>query len=632
MIRNIFLPTFDTDFLQYPEVMRSRHQFNELMKQEEMVNKFFKQLVMRDPKKQVAAFGFNNIWTLSRTEMINIFEGMGNSMAFKVDPTLAQSKEAEESESILQTQWNHMLSLIFNNICWSIIDESPNQSMREMFYSQLNQNPALKIGFCWKEPGVTLTGSNICSRGTFETTATVTVDKKTWLIDGKKEGIILDPSQRDPDFYLIFARTEDFPQTSRPAYLVQQNVPFPGIVTIVIPKSSVAHFEDYEENGIGMRRIEFKDVLLPLDGCEVLPAEVDGVNAVNFKSFASLSMSALILGQMKSLMEEVNDFILCKKSARMGCEALDFIVSEMTKDLYTTESCIYYSAAMFDQLEKKANPEIHLESTLTSLITRENALTFVSNARTVFGVEKHDKFSRIINNITRLSSLLDEPNFNKVKIVLDGIEFLMETKGGYMNSFAVSPRLTEDNIGRRMPHLHSRIKRRHLMSEAFGPMSFRGLWDLQGYLHPQLGNEAPELERLLRFVNYSCEIFITGNYGKLEIDRHHDLMMIYDILKDAFKCLTCMARASRSMSETLRNAEVDIYMAQWIIYESKERIMNSVNDLEYVVTGRMNDFWAVNLSESFRLGGYYPQHALDSLTKDKRDLDNIVMKTEKLNM
>ena len=444
MIRDLFLPHFDTDYLAYPEVMRSRHQFNELVKQEQMVNKFFKQLVMRDPEKQITTFGFNSLWVLSRTEMISIFENIGNSMAFKID------SQEKEDPSILQTQWNQILSLMINNICLTIIDESPNERLRNKVYAELNQNPSLKIGFAWKELGLTLTGKNICEDGTLETFASITVDNQFWLLNGTKEGIVLDPLKPDPDYYLTFARTNDFPQSSRPAYLLHQNVPFPGIVSVLIPKSCIFHHEDYVQNGIAFRRISFKDVLLPLEGCEVLPAEVDGVNAVNFKSFITLGMSALILGQMKSIMDQVNDFIVTKRAARIGCESFDLLQADLTKELYTVESCIYYSAAMFDQLEKKENPEIHLESTITSLITRESALNFLTTSRRIFGVERHDRFSPIINNVIRLTSFFEEPNFNRVKIVLDGLELLMEKKGRYMRAFAVSPGLNQDNMVRKL--------------------------------------------------------------------------------------------------------------------------------------------------------------------------------------
>lgn len=620
MIRNLFSLIFDTDFLAYPEVLRSRHQFNELMKQEQMVKTFFKQLVMRDPGKQISNFGFNSLWVLSKTEMINIFEYMGRSMAYKVD----SAKEGDD-EKKLQSQWNQVLSIIFNNIAISIIDESPNDKLRDKFYAELNQKPSMKIGFAWKEPGLTFPGSNVCSEGTFVTQAKVTVDSGFWLIDGQKEGIIIDPTQPDPDYYLVFARTDDFPQSSRPAYLIQQVVPFPGIVTLLIPKTCILNHEDYEENGLVQRRISFKDILIALPACDVLPAEVDGVNAVNYKSLAGLGLTSLILGQMKSLMEETHDFILCKKSARMGSEALDFVLSQMTQDLYITESCVYYCAAMFDQLLKGGNPEIHLETTLTTLIAQECALNFVAKVRTIFGVEKHDKFGQIINNINRLSTFLDERNFNKAKVSLDGLEFLMEGKGKFMNSFCISPRLIEDNMLRRLPHLYSRAKRAFITAD-----KFKGMWDLQGYLHNQLEDEAPELERLLRIINYAGEVFVTANEGKVDPSCHHDLMMIYDIVKDVFICMVTLARSSRSISETLRNAEVDLHMAKLIMSEKKKKIKEDMNHLDFVVTGRMSKVFKINQDESFRLNGYYPQHPLDGFTKDTRNLKNFYLDKNQL--
>ena len=169
-----------------------------------------------------------------------------------------------------------------------------------------------------------------------------------------------------------------------------------------------------------------------------------------------------------------------------------------------------------------------------------------------FGVEKHDKFGRIINNILRLSSLLDEPQL-QTKSRLFWMEWSYSSRRRavtWMLGLSLL-NLSTDNIVRRMPHMYSKAKRHVIISSK----KFKGFWDLQGYLHPQLENQAPETgkdcwESLIMLLK--CLSQEAG--GKLDSSRHHDMLLIYEILKDAFKCITVLSRASRSFSETLRNA------------------------------------------------------------------------------
>ena len=160
------------------------------------------------------------------------------------------------------------------------------KSLETSFYTELNENPGMKIAFCWKEHGVTVTGNNICTPGTIETSATATVDSLFWLINGKKEGDCLGSKSTQPWLlYDLCSNRRTFLNRVDPRILLNRMFLFLDWLPSSYPRSCIFEHEDYEENGIALRRISFKDVLLPLESCEVLPAEVDGINAVNFKIF-----------------------------------------------------------------------------------------------------------------------------------------------------------------------------------------------------------------------------------------------------------------------------------------------------------------------------------------------------------
>jgi hypothetical protein len=79
-IANLFLGQFDRDFLKYPSVLYSRKEFMIVREQYEMVKQHFNK-IFSEPNSQATLnkLGFQNLWLLSRTEMIHLFEAVGAS-------------------------------------------------------------------------------------------------------------------------------------------------------------------------------------------------------------------------------------------------------------------------------------------------------------------------------------------------------------------------------------------------------------------------------------------------------------------------------------------------------------------------------------------------------------------------
>ena len=69
--------------------------------------------------------------------------------------------------------------------------------------------------------------------------------------------------------------------------MLSQGIPYKGLVTLLVPKSQIARKEVYYENGMPYQEIEIQDVMLSKDELEVLPAQVDGVRAQNFKGLGT---------------------------------------------------------------------------------------------------------------------------------------------------------------------------------------------------------------------------------------------------------------------------------------------------------------------------------------------------------
>lgn len=617
MIRDMFLSMLDPDFLQYPEILKSRHQYNELMKQSQSIEKFFRHLVMVDPEKQIRNFGFHSLWFLTKTEMMNIFESIGQSMAHRLIDYGPGKEGGEDLGDVIihpivePGNVKHMLRLILNNSTIACIDSSNNETMKKEIYREMNQKPDLRIAFAWSENFHMKPGMDSCAD--FKTEIKMTVDQKYLFVNAHKDGILAD----DYDYFLIFGRTRDYGSSQRPEYLLHQDIPFDGLATVLVPKDLIATSETYDANGIEYMRIKVEDIILPIERYQVLDPEVDGVQANNYKGLIKLSMAALMVGQMKATMRDVHKYLVQTKAPLLSCDAVARATSAMVSDIYTAESCLYYSTAMFDQLDKGLYPEIHLEAGLTSVLTHNAVESFYANVRELMGTTA--KLGPIIDLNVVLRDMAETEDFTRIKIVLDGLDYLMEQRSMWLGKFAVSPRIRERGIGEVEPNMIGKIRRRALAKPS---VEFEPYWDLQGFLHPTFQEESKTLERVIKIVAYCGEIFITANKGKIDRERLFDVYLMSNVVLAAFKLICTVSRASRSYVETLRNADMDVEMVKMMVDQIDFRITDMMEELEIAAPGKRTNRVRANIGEYRRTGkAYYVTDPLDTLEKDQRIFD-----------
>ena len=620
MIRDLFLSMIDPDFMQYPEILKSRHQYNELMKQSQSIDKYFRHLVMRDPDKQINNFGFQSLWFLTKTEMVNIFESIGQSMAHRLVDYSEKGEEGEnagDSTDIIvhpivePGNVKHMLRLILNNCAMTCIDSSNNELLKKNMYREMNEKKDMRIAFAWSETFHMRPGMDACEE--FMSEIKMTVDHKYLLINADKDGILAD----DYDYFLIFGRTKDYASSQRPEYLLHQDIPFGGIASVLVPKDLIASSETYDNNGIQYMRIQVQDIILPIERYQVFDPEVDGVQANNYKGLVKLSMSALMIGQMKATMRDVHKYLTEVKAPLMSCDAVARATSAMITDIYVAESCLYYSTAMFDQLDQGLYPEIHLEAGLTSVLTHTAVEDFYKNAREIMGPTS--KLGAIIDLNIILRDMMETEDFTRMKSVLDGLDYLLEQRGKWLGKFAVSPRIRERGIQEVGPNTMGKIRRKLLEQPA---VDFYASWDLQGSLHMTFEREAKLLERVIKILAYCGEMFITANRGKVDKERLYDIYLLSNVLLTTFKLICCLSRASRSYSETLRNADMDVEMVKILADQIDYQILDMMEELEAATPGKRTHRIRANIAEYQRTGkAYYVTDPLDTLSKDERLFD-----------
>lgn len=82
-VKNLFFGKFDRDFLSYPHILQTRNEFIKLLTQSEMVERYFKLFIQN--QNALKDLGFFNLWKLSITEMMTVFEAVGSSVAIKTE-------------------------------------------------------------------------------------------------------------------------------------------------------------------------------------------------------------------------------------------------------------------------------------------------------------------------------------------------------------------------------------------------------------------------------------------------------------------------------------------------------------------------------------------------------------------
>ncbi|KAI1296726.1 Complex I assembly factor ACAD9, mitochondrial [Halotydeus destructor] len=607
-VRNLFLGEYDKDFLSYPEILRSRHQFLELVKQQTTINKYFKGLVMRNPKDNFRGFGFDSLWFLTKTEMINVIESVGHAMSVKpenmkynVDKSPIDYFNRPSCHPIFEAATQQtILSLIMCNTAVGTINSTDNMELKRRIYSDLNQKPNLKVAFAWSED-LDKFSVNPCLD--WKTHAQVTNDKKYWVVSGSKSNII----NEDYDFYLVFARTSDYPDDSgiekpeQPGFLLEQTTPYEGMVTILVPKEQIAVTEVYTENGVSYQRIEIQDIMLSREQFEVIPAQVDGVRAANFKGLGQLGLSAYILGQMKTSMEQVYLHLLTEKVALLSCELIGELLARMTHQVYALESTLYMAAAMFDSFETKANPEVHLEASIVKILAVEYGREFNKTLQQIYGT-KMVTTSPLDDMLCIIDNLIESSMRSRLLIGYQGMEYVAEKKSRLVS------RLKKGAYANPLKSNFS-LKFKKSMVD-----SQRLVMDLQGYLHPGLQTPAEALERITRRLEYATEVTL-GRWGSLQANRQSDLDRLATFAIEVFKLTAVTARASRSHTETLRNSDIDCNLAILMSEESLRMSKMVLDEVETVDVLKIDVFNKVIFDRMSERGGYFLQHPVDSFTK-----------------
>lgn len=92
-IKRLFIAKYDTDFLSYPEILKTRSEFDAIQKQCEMVETYFHNFA--NDSDSLHKLKFDSLWKMTATEMMTVFESIGHTLAIRFNDCFTKNVSIE---------------------------------------------------------------------------------------------------------------------------------------------------------------------------------------------------------------------------------------------------------------------------------------------------------------------------------------------------------------------------------------------------------------------------------------------------------------------------------------------------------------------------------------------------------
>lgn len=266
-------------------------------------------------------------------------------------------------------------------------------------------------------------------------------------------------------------------------------------------------------------------------------------------------------------------------------------------DVYAMESMTYMTAAILDRYEE---PDVSVESAIVKVFSSEKTWHGVSDCLQVLGgwgytkntpIERYLRDSRIMmisegtNEVLRLYIAI-----NCLQFAGSGIREMVKKMRDPFNNlgFLFKKTIERRKMARKKPHFALK---------------------LYDHVHPEFGFAAEELEKNLCNFQMVVEKFLSmcteGIAGE-----QMALRRLADIAIDFYACTCVVARASRSMSIGLKNADHEALMARTFCLQALARIEKNIEDLDITKYNNGDEMLRMVAETIFKNGGYAAEHPL----------------------
>lgn len=596
---DIFAGNYDAEFLIYPDPLQDRTECAKLRQQSYMVSQMFTHLW--DDPKGLQQHNFFNMFQLSVTEMMTIFEGIGKSSRRCYESDVPSITGLNPSSYMKQTKVSKsIISLIIRNcLTYWPINKSSNAIVKKylpeghiLFGGSADAAGVYKpLGFCWTEQATSLGSLPPQEWQTLGQSGRPSIDQ--YLITGKKTRVIYD---EDTEHYLVYFRDKIMSERYINDPLIDEPNPEidPFIGCCLMHKSEL-DFSNVYQDSAGFKYIDVSmDTNVPGDRI-VFEAERKSTTGVNIKGLGQLASCSVILGILKDAQRMTYKHLLDSKRGLLSCDIVERTLTNVTKQIFAIESLVYYIAGMYDGLEDGF--DAHMETTILKILTNESAYEVLRQLQMLSG---SDMFiiSKLQDQINIFDSFLDGNIYNRLYLATAGIIWFARSKNMHLNKLRLAPWYPGY-------FLKNMIRERAERSDYLTLDA-----DIYGHVHPSLREVAKRLEYIVKRVKFAAEEMCM-RHGKDVTGAQTALYRLSQLAIDSFVLTAVCARASKSYCNGSRNAEIDVDIAHDISLEMYKRVKFYMEDLLFIPVHGFDNRAPVVNELNLKMGGYYAESPLD---------------------
>lgn len=597
---DLFTGSYDHDFLTYPDPLNNRGENQWIKDQAIMVRQLYPQ--MWDDDLQLQKYNFFNLYQLSITEMMSVFESIGYSSRKCFEGSSSNALEPMTTE-LQQKQFlvsKAIISLITRNCLtyWPIY-HSENDKIKSLLPKKhiyfggdsADEKKHLPIGFCWTEQAPELGSLPPQEWLSYGQHGGPLTDHH--LLVGKKTHILHEDST---EHYLVYYRDKFLTEKFTDNDALEE--PNPASDTFVgcclLNKSELRQSQVYSDAaGFKYTDVEF-NVTVPGDRL-VFAAERKNPHAVNIKGLGQLATCSVTLGILKDTLARTYRYLLENKRGILDCDIIERKLAIVTTRIFAIESMIYYIAGMYDGLEPGF--DAHLETTIVKVVTNEYAYQILQELQQVCGSQMYI-LSRLQDQVNVYDSFLDGNIYNRLYLATMGVLWYARSRNMHLNQLRLSPWYP----GYFLKHL---VKERSEMADYLTLNA-----DIYGNLHPSLKEAAVNLEYILKRVKYATDLMCM-KHGKDVTAAQSSLYRLAQLSIDSFMLTTICARASKSYSNGSRHAEIDVGIATTFSFELARKVRLYMEEIQ-IDPAPVFDVKAKTINElNMKQGGYYAESPLD---------------------
>ncbi|KAF5275973.1 hypothetical protein FQA39_LY00769 [Lamprigera yunnana] len=572
--KNLFLGKFDTDILTYPQL--DNEELVELNQQIKPVEDYYSNIASNFlkrpflPQDFIETFKYLRLFGLQCSQLLdgrelNILESCKFNEIISSATSIAPAYLSNEHLGI------------------QILLKNGTDNQKKKYLPHLISGE-MTTAFCLAE-------NNFKDLSLLDTTAKLSEDEKSWILNGRKVTVI---NGSTANLFIVVGQT---------SITTTDGVKEPNLTVLLVEKDSGGiTFESKNTLGIGASNVAdviFNNTIVPKENVIGCPKKGDSVVSsilADYRLSAGPACATLLRKLLDNVVSHFKDVNIGPASATEA-DYVQSVIAEMTISLYGIESATYLTAGLLDFYE---NQDCLLESTILKVFAAEEVTSSALKCMDLVGSSSYmkDHWSNVLFRDALSYRYISEPIANlKVGIALLGLQFA----GQELQSEITKLR----NPLFYVTHVFKKLwaYRKHQMDS---PTLNLGLGD---YVHPSAVMASQCIEYAVVRLHFATEALLT-RYGPEVVNQHIDLKELAECVIEIYIMTASIARASRSYCIGLQNANFEMVLALTYCTLAQQRVRTKINKVCGDTNVSPNENLRNIAKTVFKNGKYCFQHPL----------------------